>query len=107
MTDWLIAGVVAVIIFILLSVVSAGILAARFGLNSDVECLVACLIAVTCWLILLFPMAGEIGADAAGHVVSPVTPRLTHVVEAMTLFLPMALAPLISKMSKHIDKQVS
>ncbi len=106
MTDWLIAGGVAIIIFILLSVVAAGILSAKFGLNSDIECLVSCLIAVTCWLFLLFPMAAQIGLDATGHVVEKADPRVIHSVEAMTLFLPMGLAPLISKMSRQTEKQI-
>ena len=105
MTDWVVAGGVTVVIFILLSVVAAGILAAKFELNSDVECLVSCLIAVTCWLFLLFPLAEQIGMDATGHVVEKVDPRWTHTVEAVTLFLPMGLAPLISRLSRQPGKQ--
>jgi hypothetical protein len=105
MADWVVAGIVAVIIFTLLAVVAAGILAARFNLASDVECLVACLIAVVCWLFLLFPMAGEIGLDdATGKRVKTVDMRWEHSVEAATLFLPMSLAPLIAKISSDSRK---
>jgi hypothetical protein len=100
MADWLTAGIVTVIIFTLLAVVSAGILAARFNLASDVESLVACLITVVCWLFLLFPMAGEIGMDdATGKRVKTVDMRWEHAVESVTLLLPMALAPLIVRLS--------
>jgi hypothetical protein len=105
MADWVVAGIVAVIIFTLLAVVAAGILAARFDLASDVECLVACLIALVCWLFLLFPMAGEIGMDdATGKRVETVDMRWEHSVEAATLFLPMGLAPLIAKISSQSRK---